>query len=186
MRATRGTLFLVVGASAAGKDTLIDAARAARPDIIFPRRVVVQPDADSPRIGEAVDAVSPGRFDEMAASGAFALWWHAHGLGYGVPAQVSSDLAAGRDVMVNVSRTVIDEARRTFAPLRILVVTASVETRAKRLAARGRETPEEIESRLRRGAMTAPEGPDVITIHNDGAPEPAIEAFLTALQPVRA
>jgi ABC-type glutathione transport system ATPase component len=40
-----GRLFAVVGPSGAGKDTLIDAGRAARPDLLIVRRVITRAEA---------------------------------------------------------------------------------------------------------------------------------------------
>ena len=180
--AARGTLHLVVGPSGAGKDTLIDAARAARPDILFPTRVITRP-ADAG--GEAHEALDEAGFEVRAARGDFALWWRAHGLGYGVPASIGPALAAGRHVMVNVSRGVVAEARTRFAPIRVLVVTASPDALAARLAGRGRETASDIAARLARAPYTVPDGPDVRVIVNDGLRERAAAAFCAALVPAR-
>jgi len=179
----RGTLFLVVGPSGAGKDTLIDSARAARHDLYLPQRVVTREGGSA---GEAIEAVSEADFAARDLAGGFALSWQAHGLFYGVPADIEPALARGRSVLVNVSRAVIDEARACFAPVRVIVVTARTEVLARRLAARGRETEAEIADRLARAGSGQPEGPDVRVIRNDGEIGPAAEAFLAALQPVNA
>lgn len=179
----RGVLHLVVGPSGAGKDTLIDAARAARPDLVVPRRAVTR-GADAG--GEAIEALGAAEFAARAAAGGFALHWQAHGLGYGIPAGIEADLAAGRDVLINVSRGVIAQARARFQPLRVLVVTAAPEVLAARLAARGREDAADIAQRLARAGQDMPEGPDVHLIDNGGALEAGIAAFLAALHPVRA
>ena len=52
----RGTLHLVVGPSGVGKDTLIAAARAVRPDLIVPTRMVTRPAGP----GEDHEPVSEG------------------------------------------------------------------------------------------------------------------------------
>lgn len=179
----RGTLFLVVGPSGAGKDTLIEAAREARPALVVPRRVVTRA-ADAG--GEEIVSVDEPAFERMAAEGAFLLHWRAHGLGYGIPSGIETDLAAGRDVVINVSRSVIEAARAHIAPLRIIVVTAGRETLAERLAARGRESAEDIARRLARADYASPEGPDVTVVSNDGPLTESVGAFLAALSPVRA
>jgi len=179
----RGTLFLVVGPSGAGKDTLIAAARAARPDLIVPRRAATRA-ADGP--GEVVTAMTPRDFEHAEAAGAFALSWRAHGLAYGIPVEAAVALAAGRNVLANVSRSVVETARRRYAPVRVLVVTASPERRAERLAARGREAAPAIATRLARAPGAILEGLDVTVIENEGALAAAEAAFLAALQPARA
>jgi ribose 1,5-bisphosphokinase len=179
----RGTLFLVVGPSGAGKDTLIEAARAARPDMLVPVRVVTRSAGHG---GEIVEAVSPEAFARRECAGGFALSWRAHGLAYGVPAAAAEALAAGRDVLVNVSRSVVDRARERFPPCRVLLVTAAHAVLATRLAARRRETAAQIAARLVRADYARPQGPDVTVIENDGELAVAVDAFLAALQPVRA
>lgn len=176
----RGTLHLVVGPSGVGKDTLIEAARRARPDLVVPRRVITRP-ADAG--GEIHSAMTPEAFRHAAEEGAFALWWRAHGLGYGIPAEMADALTAGRHVLVNVSRTVIDEARARFAPLRVLLITAPAEILACRLAGRGRESRAEIAERMARAPFSAPRGSDVTVIDNGGSPEEGAAAFLAALTP---
>ena len=177
----RGTLHLVVGPSGAGKDTLIDAARTARPDMDFPRRTITRPETAG---GEPHEAATPEGFADRVASGQFALHWRAHDLRYGIPAAIEASLADGRHVLVNVSRSVVEAARTRFAPLRILVVTAPEQVLARRLAGRGRETADDIAARLARAPYALPEGPDVCVIDNGGRVEDSIAAFLAALAPV--
>ena len=182
-RLSRGTLFLVVGPSGAGKDTLIDAARAARPDIVFPRRVITR-SADAG--GEDHVPATVEEFDRLETEGAFALSWRAHDLAYGAPAAIEADLAAGRDVLVNVSRAVVAEARERFAPIRVLYVTAPTPALAARLAERGRESAADIAERLARSTDRQPTGPDVVRIDNGGALGEGVASFLAALAPADA
>ncbi|MEM6670320.1 MAG: phosphonate metabolism protein/1,5-bisphosphokinase (PRPP-forming) PhnN [Pseudomonadota bacterium] len=176
----RGVLFLVVGPSGAGKDTLIDAARLARPDLHYPRRVITRPALSG---GEAHTEVSAEAFDVMEAENAFALSWRAHGLAYGVPIDIDEALVAGRDVVANVSRSVIERARTRFAPVRVLVITAAAPVLAARLAARGRENEQQIADRLTRSTYQAPQGEDVVWIDNGGDLDTGVAAFLGALSP---
>jgi ribose 1,5-bisphosphokinase PhnN len=59
-------------------------------------------------------------------------------------------------------------------------VTASPEILARRLAARGRETTEDIARRLARDAAI-PDGVAVDTVVNDGTPDAAADRFVTVL-----
>ena len=180
--ARSAALFLVVGPSGAGKDSLIDGARAVlagNENFIFPKRTITRP-ADAG--GEAHRSVSENTFAREAAAGKFALSWQAHGLSYGVPSSIASNLAQGRSVIVNVSRGVLNTARQQFGSVRVLSVRASKQTLAARLANRGRESSVDIENRLRRAASYSVSGSDVIEIFNDGALEEAVERFTAALQ----
>jgi ribose 1,5-bisphosphokinase len=160
-----GTLILVVGPSGAGKDTLMDAARAALAGdsrFRFVRREITRPETAG---GEDHVAVEPGVFALRRAQGAYALSWQAHGLEYGIPADIADDLRAGRVVVANISRASIAEAARFF-PVTVLEITASADVLAKRLAARGREDAANVAQRLKR-SVTLPPGVAVETVRND-------------------
>ncbi|MFV2093599.1 MAG: phosphonate metabolism protein/1,5-bisphosphokinase (PRPP-forming) PhnN, partial [Hyphomicrobiales bacterium] len=133
----RATLFLVVGPSGAGKDSLIDGARRAFGDdrrLVFPRRVITRaPDPGS----ENHIAADERRFAQMLAKGAFALTWQAHGLHYGAPASIWPTLERGQSVVINISRSVISQARARYANAHVLLVTASAGALRARLATRG-------------------------------------------------
>ena len=177
---TRGTLVLVVGPSGAGKDTLIRAARtacAADPSLVFAARIVTRNGG-----GAEGDAwASPAEFAALKASGGFLLDWSAHGIEYGVPLRHSEDLAAGRRVVANVSRTVIADAHLRLAPVRVIEITAPRAVRAERLHARGREDGAAIAGRLDR-TVALPDGIPVARIVNDGALADAAARFLAALR----
>jgi ribose 1,5-bisphosphokinase len=176
-----GRLVLVVGPSGAGKDTLIDAVRAACRDeasVAFPRRVITRPSSSA----EDHDTMSAAAFDQAAANGAFALRWMAHGLKYGIPAAIDDDIRAGRTVVCNLSRTVIGSARKRYARVTIALVTAPQEMLAARLSARGRGSDGSIMDRVQR---TVPANSDLnadVVIENTGAVETAAAMLLRVVK----
>jgi ribose 1,5-bisphosphokinase len=165
-------LVLVVGPSGAGKDSLLNAARDRfRNDarISFARRVITRPpDPD----GEDHEPIAEADFDARD----FTLSWSAHGLRYGIPvAAVRGDGV----VVANVSRGVIAEAAGRYR-VRVIEITASGDILAARLAARGRETSEDVARRLNRNA-TIPEDVELETVWNDGTLAEGVERFVAAL-----
>lgn len=172
---TGGVLVLVVGPSGAGKDTLLDAARRALAHDAryrFVRRAITRP-ADAG--GEAHEAVT----EEEFATRRFALSWEAHGLRYGIPAEIADDLAQGRVVIANVSRGVIEAAARRF-PVRVIEITAPATVLAARLAARGREGAEQRTARLAR-QVALPMAVAVEIVVNDATPQEGTARFFAAL-----
>lgn len=172
----RGTLFLIIGPSGAGKDTLIAAARERLGSAyVYPRRVVTRPANAG---GEDHIAETAAAFEARERAGDFALTWRAHDLAYGIPASIEADLARGNHVVINVSRTVVPEARNRFAPTRVVLVTAPPETLRARLVARGREKADAVAERLDR----APQVDADAIIVNDGPLQTAVDAFVAALK----
>lgn len=177
-----GALALVVGPSGAGKDTLLGAAKtalASDPRFVFPRRVVTR---EAMAALEDHDSLDRNSFNLEKLRGAFALDWEAHGLCYGIPAAIEADMAAGRVVVVNTSRKVIEFALEKYPRCFVLLVTATPEVRAQRLSTRGRETTEEVTARLKREGAPIPTGVDAVTIDNSGSLDEGIAGFVTALQ----
>jgi ribose 1,5-bisphosphokinase len=178
---TRGRFVGVVGPSGAGKDSLIDAARrhfGENGPVRFVKRAITRPQDAG---GEAHEALSEAEFQARAAAVGFTLHWQAHGLSYGIPIDIEETLAVGCSVLVNLSRSVIDDIRTRFPNRLILVVTASPDILAQRLSVRGRESAADIEARLRRAPPLFPHGPDVVTIQNNGSLADAEAAFIAAL-----
>ena len=173
-------ILAIVGPSGAGKDTLIRGALAARPDLRLIRRVITRPtEAGS----EDFVGVTPEDFAHRQARGDFALTWQAHGLSYGIP---KAQVPGPGDVIFNGSRGALPLAVRTFPGLRVILVTAPDIVLSARLAARGRESAEDIRARLARATFRMPEGIAFQTVINDTSPEIGVARLLAALQPARA
>jgi ribose 1,5-bisphosphokinase len=156
-----GRFILVVGPSGAGKDTLIGLARAACAgdrNVVFPRRVVTR----EASAFEENEQISLDAFRQARTRGDFAVHWEAHGHCYALPRTIDDDIRAGRTLVANVSRTVVDAIRSGYADVTVVSITAPSDVLAERLAARTRSSDGQIEHRLSRAVDDATTTPDVI------------------------
>lgn len=172
-----GYLYLVVGPSGAGKDSLLDAARThfkADRHLQFPRRYITRGiDAG----GEDHIALSEDEFEQLKREGAFAFYWGAHDLKYGIPSEIDGYLELGCNVIVNVSRGVIEFVRERYDNVKIISVVVDIDVLEKRLRARGRESDVDIQRRLDRAKAFRVQGSDVIEINNSKSLADAINIF---------
>jgi ribose 1,5-bisphosphokinase len=164
-----GRLVLVVGPSGAGKDTLLGLAKAACADdrnIVFARRIVTR----EASAFEDNAQVSLEAFRQALAQQAYAMHWEAHGHCYALPRAIDDDIRAGHTLIANVSRTVIGAARRAYADVAVVSITAPPQVLAERLAMRARGSDGKLEQRLGRTVDEKAAAPDV-TIVNVGTAE---------------
>ena len=180
-----GALVYVMGPSGAGKDSVLDRARAmvsADLPIVFAHRYITRP-ADTG--GENHVALSPAEFALRRAYDLFAFHWQAHGNDYGIGHEIHAWRRAGLAVVVSGSRehframNGIDEAT---VPV---LITAPAERLKERLLTRGREGAIAADERLRRGLADDLDVAGAVTIINDGALDEAADAFVRLLATLR-
>jgi len=177
-----GALVLVVGPSGAGKDTLMDAARAALasdPRFRFARRLVTRPAMAG---AEDHDSCDEAAFAAAQAKGELALSWRAHGLSYGIPAAELACITGGGVAIANISRGAIAAAEPLADRVVVINITAPTAVLAKRLAARGRESEADIAARLSREAPLTAERAQIVTIMNDRSVAEAAGDLLAVLR----
>ena len=141
-------LVVIVGASGAGKDSVMAAwrERLRAKSVHFAQRVITRP----PEGNEAHEAVSPAQFERAVTDGEFATWWAANGLRYAVRWRELRPLQAAQWVVVNGSRAHLATLRLQAPHLKSVEITADTQVRKRRLAARGRENLQAVTERLRR------------------------------------
>jgi ribose 1,5-bisphosphokinase len=97
-----------------------------------------------------------------------------------LPRAIDDELRAGRTVVANVSRTVVDAMRRAYADVTVVSITAPAEILAERLTVRARSSDGQIEHRLNRAVENEAAVPDV-TIMNVGSVEHHAREFVRVI-----
>jgi ribose 1,5-bisphosphokinase len=170
-----------MGPSGAGKDSVLNRARAllaSDAPVVFAHRYITRPAEAG---GENHVALSPEEFALRRSRGLFAFDWQAHGNHYGIGREIHAWRQSGLTVVVSGSREHfcrtdgIDDA--TFPVL----ITASSQKLAERLANRGREGKTEALERLERSKGYEVAAARLVTISNDGLLDQAAEAFVSLL-----
>ncbi|UVK48178.1 phosphonate metabolism protein/1,5-bisphosphokinase (PRPP-forming) PhnN (plasmid) [Mesorhizobium sp. AR07] len=175
-----GKLVLVVGASGAGKDTLIDYARMRLrddPGVHFVRRIISRPVTT----GEFHEAVQDDEFERRVVQEGFALHWQAHGHRYGISSEIDIWLERGDVVVANGSRAMLEVARQRYPDLLVVSIIVPPAILAQRLAARGRETKDAIRLRLLRNSQVSVDGERALQIDNSRAPQIGGEHLVQAI-----
>jgi ribose 1,5-bisphosphokinase len=174
-------LFYVIGASGAGKDTLMNYARTAingTEPVIFAHRYITRP-ANSGNENHVF--LTEEEFKARVYANLFALHWESHGKYYGIGKEIDAWMAKDFNVVVNGSRQYLPVARLTYPDLTVVLIDASPEIIHQRLTGRGREDAAEIEKRIARTAEITADLGNCIKIMNDGTVEEAGNALVNLI-----
>ncbi|GLU31604.1 phosphonate metabolism protein/1,5-bisphosphokinase (PRPP-forming) PhnN [Trinickia caryophylli] len=174
-------LVYVMGPSGAGKDTLLEHVRAytPAPRVLFAHRYITR----ARNHHENHIELSEVEFEARSALGLFALEWSSHALRYGIGIEIDAWMDRACMVVVNGSRAYLPEALARYPRMAVVHVTAEPPVLARRLAARGRETVDQIQARLARSVPWAvPPGATLTTIDNSGALDDSAAVFLDLLR----
>jgi ribose 1,5-bisphosphokinase len=176
-----GRLVYLMGASGVGKDSLLRYARErlAGTDILFAHRYITRPPVPG---DENFIALSHDEFVARRELGLFAYAWSAHGCHYGIGREIDEWCRRGAVVVVSGSRAHYRDA--LVGDCLPIVITASPDILAARLAARGRE--DEIAQRTRLARTIATDEDGMVTIDNSGPLAVAGEALRDLLRKCRA
>ncbi|MFX1312664.1 MAG: phosphonate metabolism protein/1,5-bisphosphokinase (PRPP-forming) PhnN [Promethearchaeota archaeon] len=173
-----GVLFLVVGNSGAGKDSIIYGVINKYPSnlkkIYAPKRYITR----APSETEKNISISPLDFKKMEEDGKYALQWHIYSLNYGIPIEIENWLKKGHPVIINVSRTVVCEAKEKYKNIKVIFINVPFEITYQRIKDRKRESKELLDKRIERAKnnQTFPEADFVVD--NSGKLDDAINQLL--------
>ncbi len=145
-----GTIFFLIGASGAGKDSVLRALRPrieGYPVVCLHRYITRDVDAGD----ENHISLTQEEFRFREQSDLFALSWQANDQLYGIGAELDTMLDKGISVLLNGSRGFLKEARNRYPEQLIpILITTSENILYERLQQRGRESSEAIKARLKR------------------------------------
>jgi len=174
-------LVYVMGASGAGKDSLLDALRNKTPlGLLVAHRYITRPANAG---AENHIALSLDEFHQRQAHGLFALDWQAHQTHYALGVEIDHWMQQGFSVVINGSRAHLAEAKARYGQALLPVcLHVSAQVLAERLHARGRETEHDIQLRLRRAADYQHSLPaECRLLNNDGRLQDTLAELLTLL-----
>jgi len=135
-----GRLFLIVGNSGSGKDSLLQEVLRRWPASAKPMRLVQRYITRPAHKSEPFISVTSEAFENLKQRGKFCLTWHVYDTDYGVPVEMIKWLQQGDAVIVNVSRKIIPQARRRLPDLKVIFVSVPLEVTLQRIKARNRES----------------------------------------------
>ncbi|PWT95186.1 MAG: guanylate kinase [Blastocatellia bacterium] len=150
-RPDHGTLFVVSSPSGGGKGTLIRRVLDVVPNLSYSVSYTTRAPRNGEVEGREYFFVDRKTFEEMVAAGAFLEWATVHGNLYGTAKrQLAEETATGLDIILEVDVQGAASVRDlSLDAVSIFILPPSYDTLRGRLIARGTDTPEQLEVRLR-------------------------------------
>ena len=176
MKRTNGNLFVIVGASGVGKDTLLNEIKRKLIHFHFVRRYITR---NLDETNEDHIPISSSDFQKKAKDGFFAITWEAHCLSYGIPKDIDDELKKGVDVIFNGSRLALKQIKENYPDAKIICITASKKAIESRLISRNRESKDDIKKRLNREVGKLPS--ETIYVKNDIDLETGVNNLINAI-----
>ena len=177
----QGILFLIIGNSGSGKDSIINGVVQKFPShlkqIYAPKRIITRKPSET----EQNISISTRDFRIMEEEGNFALSWHIYGLDYGVPIEIENCLANNHPVIINVSRTVVAEAKGKYKNVKVIFIKVPFEISYQRIKDRKRETEDLVNERIERARTNQNFLEADFVLDNSGDLNDSIEACLNYL-----
>ena len=148
----RGTLFVVSSPSGGGKGTIIEHVLEKVENLSYSVSYTTRAPRSKETAGREYFFVSRDTFEEMIAAGEFLEWACVHGNFYGTAKnQILQETAAGADIILELDVQGAASVRQLLMDsVSIFILPPSYEVLKQRLIARGTDSPEELQVRLRR------------------------------------
>jgi len=176
-----GILFLIVGNSGSGKDSIISGIINKYPSNLkqlhAPKRYITRP----PSKFEENISITPENFREMEMNGKFSLKWNIYELNYGIPIEIENFLKKGHPVIINVSRTIVKQAREKYKNIRVIFISVPFKITLQRIKDRKRESDDLLKKRIERARKNQKFAEADFIIDNSGNLTDAINQFFTYL-----
>jgi guanylate kinase len=154
-RSRRGLLIVLSSPSGAGKSTISRLLREADPEITMSISATTRPIRPGEENHVHYHFVDDAEFDRMIAAGEFVEWAPVFGYRYGTPkAPVKASLKVGRDILFDIDWQGARQLEPDFGEhlVTIFLLPPSMAELERRLRARGTDSEEVIQDRMRRAA----------------------------------
>jgi guanylate kinase len=147
----RGILFVVSSPSGGGKGTLIQRVLSKVPNLSYSVSFTTRAPRNGEENGREYFFVTREEFERMKAANEFLEWAHVHSKLYGTARkQVEREISEGRDIILEVDVQGAASVRSLLADsVSIFILPPSFEVLKQRLQARGTDSQEELDLRLR-------------------------------------
>ena len=147
----RGTLFVVSSPSGGGKGTLIRRVLEVVDNLSYSVSYTTRGPRPNEVNGREYFFVDPATFEEMTADGEFLEWACVHGNYYGTSRrQIAEKTAAGVDIILEVDVQGAASVRQLLMDsVSVFILPPSYAVLRNRLCARGTDSPENLELRMR-------------------------------------
>ena len=148
----RGTLFVVSSPSGGGKGTIIEHVLERVENLSYSVSYTTRAPRSKEVDGREYFFVSRDTFEEMITAGEFLEWACVHGNFYGTAkSQILEETAAGADIILELDVQGAASVRQLLMDsVSIFILPPSFEVLKQRLIARGTDSAQELELRLRR------------------------------------